>query len=260
MSVLNGREEEQSKMRKVLVHYHLFKNAGSSIDFILKTAFQDKWENYDPGDPPHLLSGDMLVEYLEKNEALEAISSHMLVPPVPVSNIEIYPILFIREPITRVMSAYLFEWKKQKGLEEPSGSLSEYIESKFASPRVSAIEEFQCIRIGNDDSSRVKPVNQLTDEQILNNAKKVLKDLPAFGLVDRFDESMEKFNTAYGSEFPELEFHNVERNTTQSTRLTVQERFEKMEGEIGKELFDELILRNQLDIKLYQYACGLFDA
>lgn len=247
-------------MRKVLVHYHLFKNAGSSIDFILQNAFEDKWVNYDPGDPPHLVSGDMLVSYLEENPSLEALSSHMLVPPLPVSDIQIFPILFIREPITRVMSAYLFEWKKQKGLEEPCGTLAEYIEAKLNAPRVNAIEDFQCIRIGNDDQSRVKPPKGLNDEQIFNNAVTVLNGLPAFGLVDKFDESMAWFNAAYSSEFPSLKFHNVARNTTQKIGRTLQERFEEMEALVGKELFDELLLRNQLDIKLYQYACGKFNA
>lgn len=247
-------------MRKVLVHYHLFKNAGSSVDFILESAYQDKWRNYDPGDPPHLVSGDMLLEYLKENQSLEALSSHMLVPPVPVSDIEIYPILFIREPITRIMSAYLFEWKKQKFLDEPCGSLSEYIEKKFAVRRVSAIEEFQCVRISNDDTARVKPDKSLTDEQLLNNAKNMLRSLPTFGLVDRFDESMDKFNNTYASEFPKLKFHNVAKNTTQSLSRTMQEKFDEIENNIGSELFNELLLRNQLDIKLYQYACGLFDA
>lgn len=247
-------------MRKVLVHYHLFKNAGSSVDYILKNAFQENWRNYDPGDPPHLVSGDMLLEYLNENESLEALSSHMLVPPVPTKGIRILPILFLREPITRVMSSYLFEWKKQKFLDEPCGTLASYIETKFATPRVSAIEEFQCIRIGNNDTSRVKPEGSLSDEEILNNAKAVISGLPAFGLVDRFDESMERFNKAYASEFPALKFHSVARNTTQSLDRSLQDRFEEIEENVGTELFNELVRRNQLDIKLYQYACGLFDA
>ena len=42
--------------RHIVVHYHLFKNAGSSIDHLLKIAYADSWINHDPGDLPHLVS------------------------------------------------------------------------------------------------------------------------------------------------------------------------------------------------------------
>ncbi len=246
-------------MRKVIVHYHLFKNAGSSVDHILKGAFEERWQNYDPGDPPHLVSGNMLADYLSENPQLDALSSHMLVPPLPAMNVELLPIVFLREPITRVMSAYLFEWKKQKHLDKPSGTLAEYIEEKFNRPRMNAIENFQCLRLGNDDPAKISASSK-TDEEILQTATNFIGSLPAFGLVHRFDDSMDLFQRVYGSTFSELRFENVAKNTTQSISLSVQERFEQIEEQIGKELFDELVLRNQLDIKLFQYACGLFDA
>nr|WP_029249710.1 hypothetical protein [Microbulbifer agarilyticus] len=34
-------------MRKLILHYHLFKNAGSSIDEILKRSFGDSWLAFD---------------------------------------------------------------------------------------------------------------------------------------------------------------------------------------------------------------------
>lgn len=246
--------------RRILIHYHLFKNAGSSVDHILKKAYPDTWVNHDPGTPPHLVSSNELMEFVDDNPHLLALSSHMLVPPVPECEVDIFPIVFIREPITRVMSAYLFEWQKQKGVEEPIGSLSEYIHLKFEENRTSAIEDFQCLRLCNKDPSRRAPNVEQSDESILQNSKNFLKQLPLFGLVDNFDLSMKRFQRAYGEYFPEVTFESVAVNTTQSTKVTLSERLSKMEKLIGTELYAELILRNQLDIKLYQYATGLFDA
>lgn len=247
-------------MRKIIVHYHLFKNAGSSVDHLLKDAYgTEQWVNYDPGDPPHLVSSAELLKFIKENEHLRAMSSHMLVPPLPlVEELTVYPMVFIREPITRVMSAYLFEWQKQKGAEAPIGTLAEYIHSKFSKQRGNAIEDFQCLRLGNKNPESRHSDSTRSDEDCLQDAKDFLKSLDVFGLVDRFPESMHQFERAYGESFPEITFKDVAVNTTQKVSTTLQDRYSKIENKIGSELYSQLILRNQLDIKLYQFACGLF--
>lgn len=247
-------------MRKIIVHYHLFKNAGSSVDHLLKTAYgSEQWVNHDPGTPPHLVSATELLEYIEENKHLRAMSSHMLVPPLPVvEGLSVYPIVFIREPITRVMSAYLFEWQKQKGMDKPIGTLAEYIHSKFENRRTSAIEEFQCLRLGNKNPDSRQSNSSREDEEVLQDAKDFLESLQVFGLVDRFSQSMAQYERAYGESFPEITFQDVAMNTTQKTSTPLQQRFKNIENEIGSDLYSQLIIRNQLDIKLYQFACGLF--
>ena len=249
-----------SSKRRIIVHYHLFKNAGSSIDHLLKMAYGNRWVNHDPGTPPHLVSANELAEFILEHPDLRAMSSHMLVPPLPDFEVEICPIVLLREPITRIMSAYLFEWKKQMRVDQPVGPLSDYIQAKFEERRTSAIEDFQCLRLGNKDPSRRTPAPDRTDFEVQQDARDFLTSLPAFGLVDRFDESLDRFQQAYGQWFPEVRFESVAVNTTQSTSLSMDERYAAIEKEIGSELFDELVRRNQLDIRLYQYACGLFDA
>jgi len=50
------------QLRKIIVHYHLFKNAGSSVDHLLKKAYADgQWVNHDPGEPPHMISSSELL-------------------------------------------------------------------------------------------------------------------------------------------------------------------------------------------------------
>lgn len=250
----------ENQRRRLLVHYHLFKNAGSSVDHLLKAAYGDHWVNHDPGDPPHLISANELVDFIDDNEHLRAMSSHMLVPPLPDCDVDVYPIVFLREPISRVMSAYLFEWKKQKQVSEPIGSLSEYLDDKFSNPRANAIEDFQCLRLGNRDPSRRNPDLKRSDTEILSDGKSFITSLPVFGLVDRFSESIARFGEQYSSFFPEVSFTSVNRNSTQDTAISLDERYQKILDQIGPTLFAELVQRNQLDIRLYEYACGLFDA
>jgi len=47
---------------------------------------------------------------------------------------------------------------------------------------------------------------------------------------------------------------------TQDQSVSRMDKFDLMKTEIGEELFHELLLRNQLDFQLYNYALGVFDA
>ena len=245
-------------MRNVLVHYHLFKNAGSSIDAILKKSFADDWMAFDPNCPPSLYTSVDLAKIIEENATKVAFSSHCIVPPLPTGQFSVFPIVVLRDPIARVMSAYIFEWKKQLELEEPKGSLAEYIHDKFSKARANAIEDFQSFRLSVVDETRVSPIKGLADASILQAAIEFISELPVFGIVEQFDVSLDLFSYSYGSVFPDLKFEHVAHNVTQGTDIPMHVRYEKIRSNIGGELFDELILRNQMDIKLYSYALGRF--
>jgi hypothetical protein len=42
-----------------------------------------------------------------------AFSSHQVVPPLPARQLQVLPIVFLRHPIDRAYSAYLFEVQKE---------------------------------------------------------------------------------------------------------------------------------------------------
>ncbi|MCB1754984.1 MAG: hypothetical protein KDJ38_05655, partial [Gammaproteobacteria bacterium] len=84
--------------RNIIVHYHLFKNAGTSIDKMLKNSFGDAWENYDLPAAGARISPDSLQQYIEENPHLQASSSHQIVPPLPTGDLNVFPIVFLRDP------------------------------------------------------------------------------------------------------------------------------------------------------------------
>ncbi len=247
-------------MRNVLVHYHLFKNAGSSIDRCLKDSFGDSWHAFDPERSSALYTAKEFDEIILENEKSIAFSSHCIVPPISNRVAKLHPIIVFREPISRVMSAYLFEWKIQKNLEEAYGRLDEYIHKKFSKPRMNAIENFQTIRLAVDDDSCRRPSRKLSDSQLLEGACNLVEQLPAFGLVERFEESVGWIQNKYEKQFPQLNLKPVTANVTQTKIMSMDQRHKAILDLVGQELFDELTLRNQLDIQLYQYALGRFEA
>src|SRR6185369_4368458 len=206
---------KDSPRRKLILHYHLFKNAGTSVDEMLEASLGDRWAQWDKDDPNARISPAEMEEFILGHPDLLAISSHQLVPPLPTKHVDIFPIVFIRHPIDRAYSAYLFEWKKQKGGSEPLDSFEAYIRQALSLRRRSAIEDFQAVHFANRGYETRRPSEKLDDEELLDNAKEFLRSLPLFGIVERYDESMAWMQKVWGKVFPDVSFAVYRSNVMQ---------------------------------------------
>lgn len=246
--------------RSVLVHYHLFKNAGTSIERLLKQSLGSAWSSWDKPKPGAKISGSELQQWLESNRHIRAVSSHQLVPPIPTGDFHVTPIVFLREPLSRVRSAWLFEWQIQPGLSEPKGTLIEYIEEKFKQKNTSVIANFQVSRLSNSQYADVSQRPHRYSHDILPAACRFLDSLPFIGIVENFSASLELMGEATRQRFPELVIQEHRENVTDTGSTSVEQRIEAIRCEIGNDLFDELCVRNRLDLQLYSYAVGRFQA
>ena len=94
-------------MRKVILHYHIFKNAGKSIDSLLLNSLGNRLAKWDKDQADAIITNDEVVDFVSVNTTLAAISSHQFVSPIPTSDlVKFFPIVFIRHPIERAFSAY----------------------------------------------------------------------------------------------------------------------------------------------------------
>jgi hypothetical protein len=95
----------------LLFHYHLFKNAGTSVDEILSRNFGRHWVEQEFNDVPTPGSASQLVhEFLAERPGIKAVSSHTARLPAPeLAERVTLPIIFVRHPIDRLKSAYNFE-------------------------------------------------------------------------------------------------------------------------------------------------------
>lgn len=247
-------------MRKLIVHYHLFKNAGSSVDAILKDSFGERWAEFDTEDPAAKILPERLEEYIRSNPGLRAISSHQALPPIPLGeDYEIFPLLFVRHPLDRARSAYLFEWQKQLGLEVPKGTFAQYVEEKLTTG-TGAISNFHVYQFSNLATGGEKPKHDPVPETRLAMAKEFLSSLPFFGLVEQFQESLVRAHFYLKYHFPEIRMVNRTVNSTQNTASHLDARLIAIRAELGAEVYGLLERRNLLDLALYQYACQLFSS
>ncbi len=248
-----------STVRNVIVHYHLFKNAGTSIDHLLRRNFPDRWMSYDGETPGCIIAASELARLIDDNPGHVAFSSHQIVPPLPVVDANIFPIVFLRDPIDRIKSAYLFEWKKQLGLDQPKGSLVEFIQQKFTYVRKSSVEDFQAIRMSNADSSEFVGTAG-SDDEILDRACSFISSLDYVGIVDEFDRSNQLLSEYLKPAFPEFAASEVKANVLQDISVSNTQKRQAIRDEIGDELYEMIVARNSLDEALYQHARKHFAA
>ena len=97
-------------MKNILVHVHIFKNAGSSFDDALNRFYRDDF--IDHRDDSELLIGkmDYLEKYLDSHPNIQAFSSHSIhFLPQNTDKYNFLPIYLLRHPIDRIRSVYSFE-------------------------------------------------------------------------------------------------------------------------------------------------------
>ena len=247
-----------SGKRKVILHYHIFKNAGTSVDHMLKESLGERWVEWDTSDPGAKISAAEIETYILDHPGIVAVSSHQAVPPLPSRHLDVYPVIFLRHPIDRAYSAYLFEWKKQKGAESPTGHFEEYVAEKFRHPRKNAIEDFQTLHLANRGYENRWPSGALDDEEILRNAKEFLLSLPFFGMVEDYARSMAQMKEVFAKPFPELSFKAFRDNALQDPAQSLYDKIRDLRQAISPDVFNQLVLRNQMDLRLFEFANACF--
>ena len=239
--------------RNVIVHYHLFKNAGTSVDKLLKHCFKEQWYSYDKQEPGGRIPTVELEQILETRPDILAISSHQIRPPFP-TNVTAFPIIFLRHPIVRARSAYLFEWKKFLGLATPKGSFAEYVDHKLSLYRANAIENFQTFVLSNDLRDTFRGHTSDDDSHYLMRAKQRLDALPVFGIVEEYAESIRRFHAWLHPVFDAFENLTFHENVLHEEPLSIASHLERIEQELGSGRYAALLDRNAMDMELYEYA------
>jgi hypothetical protein len=145
--ILGGLTGRKSGHRQVLIHAHMFKNAGTTFDWSLQRNFREAF--IDHRDDASMRKGaDFLGPYLQRERTLHALSSHWITFPLPEpDHIDIHLVLFFRDPIERIRSVYNFE-RRQQPADTPGAKKAkelgfvEYVEWRMQSAPGPAIRNF----------------------------------------------------------------------------------------------------------------------
>ena len=249
----------------VIVHYHIYKNAGSSVDRLLAESFGTRWAPFDPtpGTKPARMAD--LAAFCTANPTLRAVSSHSTSLAWPgLHNVRACPIVLLRHPLDRVRSVYEFALKDASQPDHEmalKGSLRGYVEERLSiDGHRSGIGNYQVSHLS--EASVRAPMPWFADPvpADLEFAKALVASLPAFGLVRRFAQSMQAFEHAYAPRVPGLRLYEVRENAGTSDAIGEAEAIAAVEAQLGPETSARLIEANRLDLELYAFATSLFEA
>ncbi|RMF37241.1 MAG: hypothetical protein D6754_09885, partial [Alphaproteobacteria bacterium] len=138
--------------RTVILHYHLFKNAGTSLDEVLKRNFADRWVTREFDGLPASDNHRAVACWLAGSPEAVAFSSHTAMGPVPrLPGTRIHAIMFLRDPLDRIRSAYAFE--RTQDYDSPGTRIARrtdfagYVRERLDAPRERFCRNFHCHRL-----------------------------------------------------------------------------------------------------------------
>ena len=237
----------------VIAHCHMFKNAGSTLDWSLKRNFGKMFLDHHDDARMRVGGQDFLAHFLGDHPELKAISSHHLQFPLSDRDeaLQIMPAMLIRHPIDRVGSVYGFE--KMQRADTPGAIhakkmfFAEYVTWRMQPTVGTTIRNFQTlVLLGQTDQP-----NQLIDDVSFTRLKAFLYGAPLLGLVELYDESMVLFEQELRPFFSGIDLSYVMQNITPGRRQSLDERVAEVHASLDDATMELLLARNQRDLELY---------
>ena len=236
-------------MRTVILHYHLFKNAGTSLDAAFKENFKgDEWVTAEfPGQLAK--NREMVKQWIIDNPQAKCFSSHTaILPPPQIEGVKVLPVIFMRHPIDRIASAYAFE--KKQGGDSFGAVMARNTDFKgYVEVRLSLPNDRQCRNFHMQRFATMFGEQQGTE---FERAKMAIDKLPFVGVVEDFTGSLGRLEDWLKKEgFDDLKIKPVEKNVSRGTKKSLREKIDEISKELGHSVWELLQNANANDIELY---------
>jgi hypothetical protein len=245
--------------KPVIIHYHIFKNAGTSVDAVLEKSFGPAWTSFEGTHAADIQSADALRTFLIANPRVEAVSTHLGRPPLPWP--DCLPIVFLRHPVLRARSVYEFTRR------DPSQPHFEAAQAQGFADYVSwalagngngiVIRNYQVVHL-SAASFRARHIYQAqATADDLRACCDLLATWGIAGIVEDFARSAQNYQAAYAARAPALRFAPLWLNRTQAEDGSLDDQLAAIREQLGHRLYAELLEQNALDLDLHRFACRL---
>lgn len=277
--------------RSVIVHYHTFKNSGTSFDELLTANYKEDHLCFDGPFPYTMFNQQELLKVIRRNPAKIAFSSHSIRLPVPTDlDVNAVAALFIRHPILRIRSVYGFEMRsegikaklqtavksklfmkktivqedttktdKQPTFDEWVTYLRGHTASNLNAGLLSNSQThmfcgvYGSVGIAKTFFAGGPKAVRLSD---LDQAKRNLLAVPLLARTETFDQDVQRFPkilARYGIEFKYQDLPAANVSNPKAHR-SVQDRLLHAEEELSEENWSWLSNANAQDLELYNFS------
>lgn len=255
MKIINKKIQK----RVVILHGHLFKNAGTTFDWSLQRVFKEGFVDHRE-DTCMRKGHDFLKPFIRDNPELKAISSHHMQFPAPkINNIDIIPAILLRHPVARIISVYNFERLQDAdtigAITAKEKSLSDYVHWRMQPDTGPTIRDFHvryCTRLR---ASRDLPVSETRFKEALA----FLATTPLVGIVERYDESMVAFEHYLKPFVKNIDLSYIQQNVSNEQPLSLDQRIDSVLSALDNKTRKLVLENNHFDLALYENANTLLD-
>ena len=246
-------------MHEKIVHYHIFKNAGTSVDSALRESFDGQWAEFDGPHADSVVTADQVSARLASDDALIALSTHQGRVRIRA---DILPILFLRHPIVRARSVFEFTKRNRSSPPPPhlAGDFADYVAWALESRDGGVvIRDYQVVHL-SQASFRTPLLMAEARQADLQEACDLLTRMGKVGIVERFDHSIRAYQSAYQPLIPGLKLEPKWENATSDKAVLLDQRLADIRSSLGGTLYNGLVEANRLDLELYAVGLEVMEA
>lgn len=248
-------------MRRAVFHFHLFKNAGSSVDRILRDSFPGGWAEREFRFTKKNWPYSKIKDWIEETPTIKAYSSHTARLPLPeVDGVELFPVFFLRHPLIRLHSGFKYELAQEADTpgarKAKETDFKGYLEWRLTRPNDASARNFQSNRLSHLYRAERGKLTEKKDLEDL--ALRALDTLPFIGFVEQFDASMKTLARALSRKDLELKLSDAKENVNSDLSVTTEARVNAIRKDIGEALFERYCDHNSVDLKVYDIVKGWY--
>lgn len=251
-------------MRHILLHHHLFKNAGSTFDWTLKQFFGETFSEFHADTKSDgRVYPNQLYQHLEKNPPLKALSSHHFFGRDFNSDLEnrllfeerkeysFHDCVLIRHPVLRLVSMYVY-FRTIPKTEDPlcsaahEGALHDFL-NLVIGHHPNVVMNAQTTMFGADNYG-VPP-----SSENLERALTRLKKVTVLGTVEEYPKTMVVAEYFLQPLFGGIQLHYPRHENVSNYALLpgYDGSLESVKEILGAPYFSALCDLNDLDIELW---------
>ena len=251
--------------RAVICHYHIYKNSGTSFSKLLEANFGERHINFDGPLAGFQINQDQLAEIVENNPEVVSMSSHQIYLPAPSTlNIRFIPVVFLRHPLMRIRSIFLFETSGNS--EAPTSlDMKDRLASFEAWANARLKDPSRLLSISNAQTNQLSraycraPQIRITDGACIHDMDLALNNLRLVSCLARTEtytgdvSSFESTLAKNGIEFTSR-LGRAENISSSDFDAPLSHQLETFRANMTQKLWDQLLDINRQDQALYDFA------